>query len=258
MDYLLSPTWCALGQCLGMLLLLEIGRRLGARRIAKDAEGSHAAVTVVEGAIFGLIGLLLAFTFSGASTRFHERQRLIAEEANAIGTAYLRLDLLPLAQQPALREQFRRYLDTRLEAYRKLPDIPAALETIARAAGMQREIWAQAVAACKMETSPPATMLVLPALNAMIDITTSRSMAGRLHPPLITYLMLFVLLLAGALLVGYDSAGGKKRNWLHIVGFTLAMAVAVFVIIDIEFPRLGLIRLDAADSVLDDVRESMK
>jgi hypothetical protein len=80
----------------------------------------------VEGSVFGLLGLLVAFTFSGASSRFDTRRHLIVEETNAIGTAYLRLDVLPSTVQPALRDSFRRYLDSRLAIYRKLPDAAAA------------------------------------------------------------------------------------------------------------------------------------
>ncbi len=142
----------ALGLFLGMPVLLEIGRRIGVLRIAKDSEGAQASVGVVEGAIFGLMSLMIAFGFSGAIERFDTRRQLVVEEANAIGTAYLRLDLLPTAAQPALRENFRRYLDSRLEVYRKLPDLAAAKVELARATKLQEEIWTQAVAACGTES----------------------------------------------------------------------------------------------------------
>jgi hypothetical protein len=186
------------------------------------------------------------------------RRQLIVEETNAIGTAYLRLDLLPAAAQPALRESFRRYVDTRLEVYRKLPDIAAAKEELAKATKLQGEIWRQAVAACRAQGCPPAaTMLLLPALNAMIDITTTRTMATQMHPPTIIFVMLFGLALASAMLAGYAMAGAKTRSWLHMLGFAVALAVSVYVILDLEFPRLGLIRVDPFDQALVDLRKSM-
>lgn len=249
----------ALSLLLGMLLLLEIGRRVGARRLAQDAEGARAGTSTVEGAVFALLGLLIAFTFSGATSRFDERRQLVVEEANAIGTAYLRLDLLPADTQPALRDLFRRYVDSRLETYRKLPDIDAAKSELAHSVQLQGEIWSQAWAAGRMEGAPPpATMLLLPALNQMIDITTTRTMASQMHPPLVIFGLLFGLALASALLAGYGMAGGQSRNWLHMVGFTIVMALAVYVILDIEYPRLGLIRVDAFDQVLVDLRASMQ
>jgi len=95
-------------------------------------------------------------------------------------------------------------------------------------------------------------------LNQMIDITTTRTMATQMHPPVVIFVLLFGLALASALLAGYGMAGGKSRNWIHMLGFAAVMAVATNVTLDIEYPRLGLIRVDAFDQVLVDVRDSMQ
>jgi hypothetical protein len=101
-------------------------------------------------------------------------------------------------------------------------------------------------------------MLLLPALNAMIDTTTTQTMATQMHPPTIVFVMLFGLALAASLLAGYGMTGSKVRSWLHMLGFALVMAVSVYVILDIECPRLGLIRVDAFDQALVDLRNNMK
>jgi hypothetical protein len=259
MDYTSIALLTTLALFLGMLLLLETGRRLGVRRLANDPEGARAGTGAVDGAVFALLGLLVAFTFSGAASRFDERRNLVVEEANDIGTAYLRLDLLPSSAQPALRDLFRRYVDSRLEAYRKLPDVEAVMAELTRSTKLQGEIWSRAVAACRMEGAPPlAAMLLLPALNQMIDITTTRTMAAQMHPPLVIFALLFALALGAALLAGYGMAGGKARSWVHMIAFAAVLAVAVNVIIDIEYPRLGLIRVAAFDQALAELRDSMK
>lgn len=205
-------TWLFTGGLfLGMLLCLEIGRQIGIRRIARDPAGARAGVAPVEGALFGLLGLLIAFTFSGAAARFDYRRQLIVDETNYIGTAYLRIDLLPAAAQPALREKFRQYVDVRLGAYRKLPDLDAAMAELARASKLQGEIWREAVTASRgADVLPSAAMLLLPAINAMIDITTTRTMVAQIHPPTIIFAMLFGLILITALLVGYAMAGSSR------------------------------------------------
>lgn len=246
------------GLFFGMLLLLEAGRRIGIRRSAQDPEGVRQGVGVVEGAVFGLLGLLIAFTFSGAATRVDARRQLVVEEANNIGTAWLRLDLLSPSAASSLRALFRQYLDSRIETYRKLPDIQAAKVELARSIKLQGEIWTSAVAACRESGSQPSHMLLLPALNQMIDITTTRAEATKMHPPFIIFAMLGLLSLAASLLAGYGMAGGKSRSWIHIIGFAAVMAITVYVILDIEYPRLGLIRVDSADRVLIELRESMK
>ncbi len=249
--------WFAVGLFIGMVLLLELGRRLGRRRLSRDEERARAGLGAVEGAVFALMGLLIAFTFSGAATRFDARRHLVVEEANAIGTAWLRLDLLPAAAQPELRDLFRRYLDSRLEVYRKVPDMEAVYAELARANALQGEIWSRATAACREAASPLTTQLI-PALNQMFDIATTRTAVTKIHPPAVIFYMLGVLALMSSLLAGYAMAGGKSRSWIHILGFALILAATVYVILDLEFPRVGLIRVDAMDSVLVELRDSMK
>ena len=246
------------GLFLGMLLFLEIGRRIGVRRRKEQAGTGAEGVGAVDGAVFALLGLLIAFTFSGAAARFDTRRQLIVEETNDIGTAYLRLDLLPSDAQPLLRESFRRYLDARIEVYRKLPDMVAAKQELAKANELQKQIWRQAVAASRAEgASPAAPMLLVQALNAMFDITTTRTMATLMHPPPVVFVMLFGLALAASLLAGYGMTGSRVGSWFHMIGFALVVAFAVYVILDLEYPRLGLIRVDAFDQALMDLRQSM-
>ena len=258
MDRAVASPIFAISLFLGMLLLLEVGRRLAIRERARGSEKDPRGIGAVEGAVFALFGLLLAFTFSGAVERFDQHRELIAEETNAIGTAYLRLDLLPQSAQPALRSSFAQYLDARLEVYRKLPDIKAAKAALTTSTHLQNQIWTQAVDASRLtDAHPDAAKLLLPALNTMIDITTTREMAANLHPPAIIFILLFTLGLACSLLAGYGMATGP-RSWPHILGFAAVTVITVFVVLDIEYPRHGLFRADAYDQVLIDLREGMK
>jgi len=241
-----------------MVALLEIGRRFGNRRLAKDPEGARAGTGTVDGAIFALFGLLIAFTFSGAASRFDTRRHLIVEEANAIGTAWLRLDLLPDPDRTALQALFREYLDSRLAVYRKLPDLEEAYAELSRSSELQGVIWQRSVAASRTGEGERARMLLLPALNQMFDITTTRTMAAQFHPPVIIFGLLGTLGLGCAFLAGFGMSGAKERSWAHMVGFAAVVAITVYVILDLEYPRLGLIRVDAMDKVLIELRESMK
>jgi hypothetical protein len=253
----LSSVLFAASLFLGMLLAQWIGCRIGVRRIRADADGARAGVGAIEGAVFGLMGLLIAFTFSGAATRFDARRQLIVEETNAVGTAWLRVDLLPASAQPAVRQGFRDYLDSRLAMYRSYSDPVVAKQEWARSTRLQGEIWALVVAACREPGMQQATMLLLPALNEMIDITTTRVMATEMHPPMAIFWMLFVLTLVAALLAGSAMAGGESPNWLHRIGFAAVMAVSAYVILDIEYPRHGLIRVERFDRALVDLRATM-
>jgi hypothetical protein len=249
----------AAGLFLGMLLFSEVGRRIGTARLARDPEGLAKGGGAAEAGVFGLLGLLIAFTFSGAALRFEDRRHLITTEANAIGTAYLRIDLLPADAQPAIRELFRRYVDVRSNTYRNAVDLIATAEKIAEGTALQGEIWTKAWAASRRPEAPAqAPILVLPALNEMIDITTTRAMATENHPPLVVFLLLGGLCLVGALLVGYGTSANTVRGWFHPVVFAAILSLTVYVIVDLEFPRLGLIRVESADRVLIDLLQGMQ
>jgi hypothetical protein len=257
MNVILAGTIFAVVLSAGILVLLEIGRRIGVRQLAEEGESASKGLGAIEGAIFGLLGLILAFSFSGALTRFDVRRHLVVEEANDIGTAWLRIALLPADAQPPMRDLFRQYLDSRIEVYRKVPNMDAVKAELARSANLQSEIWALGISSTREAGTTQAPMLFLPALNAMFDITTTRTEAAKLHPPLITFVMLGALTLACSLFAGYDMAIRRRLNVLHSIAFAAVLSVTAYVIIDLEYPRLGLIQVSDSDKLLVDLRRSM-
>jgi hypothetical protein len=242
----------------GMLLFIYAGRRIAAWQQTRRPDAIRGSTAPVDGAVLGLMGLLLAFTFSGAGTRFDARRKLVAEEANHIGTAYLRLDLLPPETQPKLREDFRRYVRSRLAVYEKIPDAEAVRVELRKSGEIQNEIWKQVVTASQQSGSPSVMILVLSPVNEMIDITTTRVVAGEMHPPPVIFIMLGVTLLACSLLASYSMSVGGRPSLLHIIVFVLLVGVAVYVTFDFEYPRVGLIRVDPIDHVLTETLERMK
>jgi hypothetical protein len=236
-----------------MVLFMEIGRRIGRIRIQRNWESPAGIFLGLEESVFGLMGLLIAFTFSVGAARYEFRRQLVVEETNDIGTAWKRLDILPASSQNALREAFRQYVDSRLEDN-------AAEENampMARSAALQDAIWRQAVAACADAGSTATTNLVLASLNAMIDITTTRTMAARTHLPIVIRILLVVLPLICSLLAGLSSAADPRRSWVHILTFALMVSFIVFVILDLDYPRAGLTRIDHFDLVLVELRNSI-
>ncbi|HKS28590.1 MAG TPA: hypothetical protein VJS44_12250 [Pyrinomonadaceae bacterium] len=246
------------GLLLGMLFLLEVGRRIGLRRMAVDKEGARTGIGTVEGALLALLGLLIAFSFSGAAARYDARRQQIIDEANDIGSAYMLVDLLPPEAQPPLRDKFRQYVDSRLEAYRRMPDIAAAKVELERSKTLQNDIWTQAVTATRDTGYQPVALQILPAISKMVNISTQRTVAIQMHPPTIIFVMLAGLMLIGSLLAGYGMASRKSRSWVHTIAFAVILALTFYVIRDLEFPRLpGLVGLNNFDNVLVDLRKSM-
>jgi hypothetical protein len=232
--------------CLG---LLEIGRKVGKEHLATS--GTTAGFANVETAVFGLLGLLLAFTFSGGITRFDERRQLIVEEANTISSAYLQMDLLPEMVRAPLQKKMRAYVSARLEVSQLPGQIAGgkeflSSEPVSRSAAIFNEIWQDVARTSYSRPSESVERILMPSLTAMDRIARTRNSVGERHPPKVIYAMLFALTLVSSLLAGYGMAANRKRSWVHMLGF----ATTVFVICDIEFPRQGLIRVDMFDHVL--------
>ena len=240
-----------------MLSLLEVGRRFGVRRRPKESENERGSLGTVEGAVFALFGLMVAFTFSGAATRFNEKRMLIAEEANAIGTAYLRLDLFP-RRRTELQDLFRRLSGFSTGDLSQTAEYGSSQDgngQIQKDAG--RDLDRSNRRYALPDSHRDAGKLLLPALNNMIDMTTTRTWHSNPSPEN----HLCASLRPGShllLLAGYRMASVQNRSWLHIFGFTVMTVIIVYVMLDAEYPRAGLIRLASADQLLIDLRDGMK
>jgi hypothetical protein len=230
-----------------MIVLHQLGHGLRLRR--QTAPQSSA----IEGAVFGLFGLLLAFTFSGAVARYDAHRELVIEERNNMEVAYLRLDLLAPQDQPPLRQLFRDYVDSRLHLYdRASATVPPATEQL------KREIWRESVAdVAAPGANRDAARLLLPALNAMFDITATRKNAFNMHPPAIIFLLLFILSGGSAFLAGYGMTA-TTRSWLYTTAFAFSVTLTIYATLEIEYPSRGFIRLTNTDETLLELRDSMK
>jgi hypothetical protein len=239
-----------------VLGFLELGRRLGERW--RQSSGSSRGHAAVEGAVFALMGLLIAFTFSAAQERLDARRRLLIDEANAIGTAYLRIELLPAQAQPELRDDFRAYAESRIAESRLLAsDRSAARAQRARGLALGKQIWLRATAAVRESPNPVAPLSIVPAINEMLDLENARFAAQHIHAPATIFALLIALGLACALFAGLGMGRNEIRSNFYLVAFATALTITLLVIVDMEFPRVGLIRIDALDALLADARASM-
>jgi hypothetical protein len=240
----------------GILISLEAGYRVGRRSSKRYPERGFEGVGAMEAAVFSLLGLLLAFSFSGATSRFDTRRQLIVQEANAIATAYQRLDLAP-TDQSELHRLFREYLDARLQGFQLILDRPTADEQFARAARIEKEIWARALAAGRADPSQNVSRLLLPALNQMSDVANQRAVALETYMPKLVFWLLVGVVLMSGVLAGHAMARRPRRSWLHMLLFSAIISLTITVMFDFNYPRYGLIRIDAADRVFLQLRESM-
>lgn len=238
---------------IGLVLCLEIGYRLGAKRL-KNVPNAHEGFGAIEGAVFGLFGLLLSLTFFGAASRLDTRRQLIVQEANAIAGAYMRVDLLPNAEQPEVRRLFREYLDERVRIS-EMSNAAAALPEMHKAAKLQQEIWSRAISATK--AGVPGASLLVTAVNQMIEIASAKAIAVQTHLPELVFGFLIAAALLSGLVAGFGMARGS-RNWLSVLTYASIVALTMYVMIDMEYPRAGLIRIGAADLAMTTLRDSIQ
>ena len=263
--FLLFSSAVAVAFFVSSLALMNLGRRLGTRYLVREGAPTVTGLNAVEGAVFALLGLVLAFAISGALQRFDERKQLILQEANAISTAYDRLDLLESPAGLELKSALKAYLRARIDLYREGISFSlwqgaevASHDHLARISKLKTAIWEGAVMACAPGDKKPVCILILPSLGSMFDIARLRDGANERHPPHAVYVMLFGLGLGGSLLAGFGMAATKNRSWVHMVIFAGALAVALFLVTDLEYPRLGLIRVDSFGHFLDALYEQMR
>jgi hypothetical protein len=230
---------------------LESGFRWGLR--ARRGGNPLPQLGAMQGATLGLLGLLLGFSFSGASGRFIERQDIIVHESNAIGTAYLRADLLSEPHRTSLRSALRSYLVDRLRLFVTL-DAAASEPVMLDLERRHHEIWAAGTAGVANDHS--ITMAVLPPLNEVIDLLAVRNAATERHLP---YLVLGLLVSCSAIsiaLIGYGCGRDGKRQFVGAGSLAFLIAAALWITIDLDNPRLGIIRV--SDGPLRTALESMK
>lgn len=251
-----SSILLSVAQFLAMLFCLECGYRLGRRRWHRE-ETDPAALNVVEAAIFALFGLLLAFAFAGALSRLDVRRDLIVSEANAISTAYLRIDLLATERQAAMRSQFHDYLDARLRAFEEIDAGRDATQAMAAVNAIQQKIWIEAVAGTRNDANDNVARLLLPAINEMIDVTTARTVALHTHIPGLILVLLLGVTLLSSLMAGYAMARHRRRSFIHAVLFAATVSLTIYTVLDLDDPRRGLIRLDAAEEALRQLQRAI-
>jgi hypothetical protein len=237
LDWMIAPGLLAL-----LLVAQETGFRLGRRRrAARDGAAGAGQVGAVQGAVLGLLGLLLGFSFAGAAGRFIDRQDLITAEANAIGTAYLRADLLESGHAADLKGALKDYTQHRVDVSR---DLRRGLKEDASTAiaASHRRMWVAAMAGAR--ASSHAAVVVLPAVNDVIDLHSLRIAAGRKHlPPQIMGLLIGCSVIAMGVM-GYGAGLTGPRNAALLASLAVLIGTALWTTIDLDHPRSGLIRLN--------------
>ena len=257
--FILSDHLVPVALLLLMLVMVEVGWRLGHRARARGNESVTEGTSTAMVAIFGLLSLMLAFTFSDSAQRYDKRRDLIIREAQTIATVYQAIDLLNDADQTAMRTMIREYLDLRIVMYARPIDLALIETRVAARSKLEDDMWRAAGASLKAMQFPDSLIAarILNAISTMIDAADSQHQAQYMHPPTAIVGFLFILTLIGALLAGYVMGIETRRDWFLAVLYAVLMSCSFAIILDLDYPRAGMINLDQSEQALIVIRQGM-
>ena len=193
---------------------------------------------VVLNATLTLLGLLIGFSFSMAISRYDQRKNHEEAEANAIGTEFVRAELLPPAEATRMRQLLRRYLDERMLFYTtRDPDELRKID--AETVALQNQLWASVRPEADAHPTP-VIALVVSGMNDVLNSQGYTQAAWWNRIPVAAWGMMAVIALCCNLLIGYGAHG---RDWRTLLIVPVVVSIAFFLISDIDSPRGGAIRV---------------
>lgn len=252
---LLSPLlswWQLLLIAIGLMVVGEAGFLLGRRHHDESVPEKKSQASIHVAALLGLLGLMLAFSFGVVESRYSERKALVLEEANSIGTTYLRAKMLPAPHDERIQALLRRYVSLRI-GHQTAEQLERAIR---ESTGLQTQLWNEATAvATANPTSLPVSNFVQ-SLNDTLDLQESRITVA-LHQRLPSTILLMLFTIAGLSIgvLGFGAGLGRTRSIVPTISLVLAITAVVTLIVDLDNPGSGMFRV--SQSAMVDLQHSM-
>lgn len=238
---------------IAILLSFKCGELLGKRHRSQGKKEDSGPIGSIVGATLGLLAFLLAFTFGIASARFDERRTLVINEANAIGTTYLRAGYLPLASEREIRALLKKYLAVRLEALTPEHIVQGVKESL----DLQHQLWQQAVEVAHQNFDSDLVALFVQSLNEVFDLHRKRVNAGiYLRIPFVIWVMLYVVTFLSMGTLGYQ-CGLVHTHYIGVsILLMLTFSCVLLLIIDLDHPQEGFINV--SQQALIDLKHTLE
>jgi hypothetical protein len=251
------PSWMfAFGLLLLMILANEIGFRLGNTRHNRESEISRSVSGLLKGSILGLVAFLMAFAFSNTSSRFDSRRQIVLNEANALGTCYLRAGLLQDEQSQNIKSILRGYTEQRMALFERGADSEVKKSILSKMDDLMNQLWTEVELAARADVSLAHMAMIVPAANDVIDMHGTRSWATKGHLQPAVLIVLIACVLISSILIGHSSGQSTVRHLGLWISFNLLFAIVLFVVLDYDRPRQGFIQIDHSPFI--ELLQSMK
>lgn len=255
-EFLYSHSSVAITVVLFFLILLfnEIGFHIGRFVQGRTSNEIKSLTGSIQASILGLLALLLGFTFSMSMQRYDHRNQALIEEANDIGTAVLRAQLLPDPYKESAVGKLKQYIELRIA----IGQVDLTRQTERKQynqqiSTLQSELWSLAVLATNVDPRPVTTGAFVTSLNDLIDSQGKRNAQLQMHVPEVVLFLLFIMFVSSGGILGYSSGLGGKRVVAPTALVSFLIALIVFIIIDLDRPKRGLIQVD--QSIMLELRQ---
>jgi hypothetical protein len=225
------------------------------KQVKKYPDIEPSGLGTAEGSLLGLTALLLSFAFGMSASKFDTRRQLIVEEANDIGTSILRCDLYSDSARNLFRNDLKNYLEARISYYSVGDDERQIQNALDKADSISAICWRRAAILSHDPANYVATLQMVPSLNATIDIVTTREASRRSVVPRLVMWVLSILTLVSAFLSGYGSKN-HERNKVLVIAFAFMTTLALYLVIDLDRPRQGIINLNAVHQLMINLRSN--
>ena len=241
----------------GIILFYFIGLKIFQYKKKRTPTFEPTGIGPFEGAMLGLISLLLAFTFNQSASNYNKRMDLLMQESNSISTVLLKADLYPDSSRNEFRKDLQEYIKRRVQYYELLGDEKKISKSIQEANIISKRIWRNAATISQKDQATVKSMQMLPAISQMIDLVSLREEARKTHvPDPILWLLLFLCIM-GSFIVGYASKS-KRADWIILFSYSIITVMTVYLIIDLDQPRYGTINTNSTHRNMIDLLDSFQ
>jgi hypothetical protein len=240
-----------------LVLLNWAGYKYRQYQVKKFPDTSSLGLGTAEGSLLGLMALLLSFSFGISASKYESRKDIIVQEANNIGTTILRCDLYPDSLRNLFRTDLKNYVEARIAYFDAGDDAVAIQKALRQADSISTICWKRTAWFSRNPAYYTATMQMVPSLNATIDIVSTRDAGRRAVLPRLILNILIILTLASSFLTGYGSKIHERKKVL-VFAFALMTTSALYLVIDLDRPRQGLINLNDVEQQMITLRNNFR
>lgn len=235
---------------IAIVVFNEFGFRVGSFVQSRTDSEAKSLTGSIQASILGLLALLLGFTFSMSMQRFDNRSMALIDETNALGTAVLRVELLPEQYREKAVDLFTEYVELRVDIGQlelTMVDERRAYDSLI--ADLQKQLWSLAISSTEVDARPVTTGAFIASLNEVIDSQGKRNALLKMQVPEVVLLLLLVVFVSSGAIMGYSAGLSGKRMFVPIVLVSLLITLIVFIIIDLDRPKRGMIKVDQSAMV---------